>query len=474
MTESETTEYKKTLGQLKDGLISIAAILNKHRQGELWFGVRDDGVSVGINVGEKTVRDISQAIAAHIEPKIYPEIKTVPRNAIDCIRVRFSGIDAPYFAYGRAYMRVGDEDRQLSARELKNFILNGNQESLRWDNKPCAVTMEDLNEDKVKAFVARAELPWDTLPNALQKLDLLINGKPANAALVFFAKKSTVKMRCAVFASITSATLLDQQDYQGDILELIEQGQSYILRNIYKGMRLEGLYRVDVPELAVPALREALINAFCHRDYHDPDEVRIVIFQDRVEIRNPGKLFGGLTIEQLRGGNVSMRRNPLIAEMLRRIRMIEGWGRGMPLILDNEPKTRFREVATLFITEFPRPSFEPDYAAKAAAANEAGTGFSPAIPEETVNDTTTTTTTGTTTTTMTQLSEVEEAILALIRHDRAITLKTLAGKLNLTKDGLRYHTDNLKKKGVLRRKGTYNGHWEIIQNFDSRVKQELE
>jgi len=66
MPENERMEYKKTLGQLKDGIISIVSILNKHGEGELWFGIRDDGVPVGINVGDKTIRDISQAIAAHI------------------------------------------------------------------------------------------------------------------------------------------------------------------------------------------------------------------------------------------------------------------------------------------------------------------------------------------------------------------------------------------------------------------------
>ncbi|GHV55110.1 hypothetical protein FACS1894206_09160 [Deltaproteobacteria bacterium] len=406
MTENETIEYKKTLGQLKDGLISIVAILNKHREGELWFGIRDDGVAVGINIGEKTIRDISQAIAAHIEPRIYPEIATVPRDGAQCIRVRFSGIDTPYFAYGRAYMRVGDEDRQFSAGELKRLILEKNQESLRWDNKPCEASLEDLDEAKVKTFVERAGLPWDTLLNALQKLDLLQDGKLYNAALLFFGKQPIGKLRCALFGGTTASFIIDRQDYAGDILELIEKAQKYILNNTHLGMRLEGLYRVDVPEIAVPAVREALINAFCHRNYHDSDEVRVAIFKDRVEIRNPGKLFGGLTIEQLRGGNVSMRRNPLIADLLRRIQMIEAWGRGMPLILDNEPKTRFREVASLFITDFPRPSFEPDYAAKAATANG----------EETANDTsmtTTTTTTSTTTTTITQISEVEGTSLHL-------------------------------------------------------------
>lgn len=61
-------------------------------------------------------------------------------------------------------------------------------------------------------------------------------------------------------------------------------------------MRLKGLEREDVPEIAGEALREAIINAFCHRDYRDPDHVQIAVFWNRVEIRGPGGLFEGLTI----------------------------------------------------------------------------------------------------------------------------------------------------------------------------------
>jgi predicted HTH transcriptional regulator len=70
-------------------------------------------------------------------------------------------------------------------------------------------------------------------------------------------------------------------------------------------------------------LREAIINAFCHRDYYDPDFIQMAIFKDRLEIRNPGKLYGTLTIDDLRKGNVSQRRNPLIADLFRRIEMVE-------------------------------------------------------------------------------------------------------------------------------------------------------
>ena len=453
MTENERTEYKKTLGQLKDGIISIASILNKHGEGELWFGIRDDGVAVGINVGEKTIRDISQAIAAHIEPRVYPEITTERLGDSQCIRVRFEGTEAPYSAYGRAYMRVGDEDRQLSKQELENLILHKNRSALCWDNEPCKASPDDLDEAKVITFVERAGLSWDSLPNALEKLDLLVDGKLVNTAPLFFAKQPVVRLRCAVFGNTTTSFIIDRQDFEGDILELIEEAQKYVLKNTHLGMRLEGLYRVDVPEIAVPALREAIINAFCHRDYRDPQEVQVAIFKDRVEVRNPGTLFGGLTIENLRNDKFVRRRNPLVVQMLTRIQMVESWGRGMTLILDNEPNTQFKEIAHLFIASFPRPSFEPDYAAKAAAANGV----------RQIAATTTTTTTDTTTTTTTALVDAEQNILAAIHHNQKITLKELADTLGMTKDGVRYHTNNLKNKGLLRRIGTYNGHWEIGQ-----------
>ncbi|MBM3303359.1 MAG: ATP-binding protein, partial [Deltaproteobacteria bacterium] len=100
MRESETTESKKSLAELSEGLVSIAAILNKHGRGELWFGIRNDGSPVGMDVTETTLRKVSQAIAAHIEPKIYPEIEAVTLEGKHCIRIYFSGSEAPYYAHG--------------------------------------------------------------------------------------------------------------------------------------------------------------------------------------------------------------------------------------------------------------------------------------------------------------------------------------------------------------------------------------
>ncbi|MFA6569136.1 MAG: ATP-binding protein [Victivallales bacterium] len=372
MNESETIEFKKGLAELKEGIVSIAAILNKHGEGRLWFGIRNCGKAVGVEVNEKTLRDLSQSIAAHIEPRIYPRISHESLDGKTCIEVFFRGKDAPYFAYGRCYMRVADEDRQLSSRELENLILAKNRKFMHWDGELCNADPTEINENKLKHFVERSGLEWDTGANALKKLGLFRDGKLNNAAILFFAKTPSIQLRCAVFAGTSSANIIDRHDYEGDILELIEEAQKYILKNIHIGMRVKGLYREDIPEISPEAMREVIINAFCHRDYRDPDHVQVAIFKNRVEIRNPGELFDGLTMKEVRKGNISKRRNPLIADLLRRIQMVESWGRGMPFILKEEPKVQFKEVAKIFIASFPRPSFNEPEAIRAESGAESG------------------------------------------------------------------------------------------------------
>lgn len=73
--ESEKRELKKSTSELKEAVVSIAAILNKHQMGDLYFGIRNDGAVIGQIVTDKTLRDISKTISDHIEPKVYPVVE---------------------------------------------------------------------------------------------------------------------------------------------------------------------------------------------------------------------------------------------------------------------------------------------------------------------------------------------------------------------------------------------------------------
>ena len=148
--ETESLEYKKATGELKEAIISIASILNKHQKGELYFGVRNDGTPVGQIVNEKTLREISQAIANHIEPQIFPRITSVVIDGKDCIHLSFEGYNTPYFAYGIARLRVADEDLIMTMGQLESFFNSKNEDS--WEKQLSSFSIDQVDENRVKTY----------------------------------------------------------------------------------------------------------------------------------------------------------------------------------------------------------------------------------------------------------------------------------------------------------------------------------
>jgi len=359
--------------------------------------------------------------------------------------VQAEGKDCPYYAYGRAYIRVGDEDRQLSARELENLILHKNRDRLRWDTETCdKASVDDIGPGKLKSFLKLCGLKFDTIPNSLEKLNLVRDGRLLNAAVLCFARKPekffpNARLRCAVFGTLDTTYTISMQDFYGDPFYLIKKAEEYILEHINIGMRLEGMLRVDVPEINPEAFREAIINAFCHRDYREYDSVNIAIFKDRVEIRSPGLLYGGLTVPDIRKKMVSARRNELLAELFQRSHRIEKWGRGIKMILEREPLTEFEEIGTVqFVATFRRKSYEAS---------------PPVSVGENVGETSEKTTQKTT-----------QKILELLVHNPKISRAELAGEIGITADGIKYHLDRLRKQGVVKRIGPdKGGYWEVVK-----------
>ncbi|MFA6328896.1 MAG: ATP-binding protein [Candidatus Micrarchaeia archaeon] len=439
--ESETLELKKSTSELKEAIISISAMLNKHGQGEVIFGIEDNGKVVGQGIGKTTTKDISKSIQDHVEPEVFPNIQEEQIEGNPCIRVRISGNHMPYFAYGRAYTRVGDKDLVLSSRELEGLFEKKNKGKLRWDDKPCHdAKLSDINPVKLQAFLKKANLESISVEVALRNLGLALpGGEPTNAAILLFGRSPqkfihNTKLRCAVFAG--SATIIDMKDFEGDLFSLIEDAQAYALRNTHTGERIDGLYRVDVPEIDPEALREAIINAFCHRDYHNPDSVHVAVFSDRVEIRSPGLLYGGLTIERIKHEQVSERRNELIAAMLQRIHYAEAWGRGIRMILQKEPTASFKEVGRQFITVFRRK-------------NGAQEKVSEKTDENMLKSTR-------------KVSEKYQKLLAAIIADPSISRKKLAQELNEPASTIVSRLRKLKREGMLKHVGPdRGGHWEI-------------
>jgi len=439
--ESEKVELKRSTSELKQAIVSMAAILNKHREGKVYFGIRNDGTAVGQVLNDKTIRDISQAINANIEPKIYPEIFPQKIKGKSCIVLRFEGTEAPYFAFGRAYIRVGDENRQLSANELEKIFLRKDKEGSRWESQISSRSFQDVNIKTVKEFIKKANearrlnYKFDNLKNILSKLGLLKGQKLLRAAEILFCKRNTLEMQAAVFAGNDKVTFLDIQQFRGDLFFLLEKAETYIKEHMNWRVEIAGLERQEIPEVPISAVREALVNSFCHRDYSEPKSNEIAIFKNRIEIYNPGQFPKEYTPEDfIKGKERSILRNPLIAGVLYLKSDIEKWGSGLKRIHDScqEAKVgiKFRKLKSGFLVIFYRQEIRSQGLVKGLAEG---------------------------------LAESQQKILELMKQNPRISKKELSLKIGISTTAIDKNIIMLKKKKMIRRKGpAKGGYWEII------------
>ena len=134
--ESEEIELKKSLSQLKEGIISLSAMLNKNNHGDVYFGINDDGRVVGLDIGKKTIADITHEIQNNLKPLPYRvQIKDEVADGKKIIHATVEGNDTPYSAYGRYYIRINDADIVMSSSQLENFFAKKDNTYSKWEEK---------------------------------------------------------------------------------------------------------------------------------------------------------------------------------------------------------------------------------------------------------------------------------------------------------------------------------------------------
>ncbi|MBF4475925.1 ATP-binding protein [Methanobacterium formicicum] len=364
--ESEHIELKKSINRLPDALKSICAFCN-HRGGSVFFGVTSSGEIKGVDVSDKVLLKISQQIN-RIRPEITPEIREINEDGKSLIEVKvLEGNNKPYFLNGIAYIRVGTEDKLIPPDELKRIIIEENREN--WDEEiKTTANFDEIDKDTLDEFLIRARESRNfdidvkvTVEDALERLALSKNGLLTNAAVLLFTRDPQkffpqAQVRCAKFkGNDITQPFIDMAVIDGNIWEQIAETEKFILSNIKRAawFETEKMERTEHFEYPFEAIREAIINAICHRDYRSSGNVQIRIFDNSMEIWNPGKLPEGMTIGLLKGNHTSKPRNKLIAQSLFLTKYIEQWGSGTNKMIEacvNEglPEPDFNEVGDDF------------------------------------------------------------------------------------------------------------------------------
>ena len=341
MKESEVIELKASTAQLKKALIAISAMLNKHGKGTVYFGIKDDGIVIGQQIGKATLKDIAKTVSDHIEPKIFPEIEIEELKGKTCVKVDFTGQENLYSAYGNYYIRIGDENRKLTGKEIERLIAKKQGYVYPWGASVSETPVAKADVRTLRSFIKKGKeagrigFSFDSAKNILNKLHLSKGDMLNNAGKALFSKDNPVKIQAAVFAGIDRITFLDIQRFEGNLFELAEKGGMYIREHMNWRADLSGSKRIEIPEVPIRALNEAIINSLCHRDFTNPKHNELAIFRDRIEVFNPGKFpFDYSPSDFIKGNEKSIPRNPLIADIFYLAKDIEGWGSGIKRIYD--------------------------------------------------------------------------------------------------------------------------------------------
>ena len=368
--ESETVEFKKSTSEIKEGVISIASILNKNNNGTLYFGVKDNGDVKGQEIGKETQRDISRAIAAAIKPECHYEI-TLRSTSEDVkfIEVTFSGNEAPYSAYGRYYQRFADEDKRISDIQLEQLFKNRQKDYSAWEQETTDETQEDIDEELLSRLIEEGnesghlKYVYKDKTSALKKLGLLSSDgiNLNNAGRMLFSSHEPIMLKLATFATDKKDTFIKLDHFTGNIYQCIDKGIEYIAQGIDYVIEFDGKSeRVEKSEIPLRGIREIVTNAFAHGCYDSSTAFEIDIFRDRVSIYSPGNFPRGYKPEDFASQQEKpIMLNPTITEVLFRTGRIESFGSGFERTFkackEESVEYSYRNMKSGFEFTFKRP-----------------------------------------------------------------------------------------------------------------------
>lgn len=425
--ETEKIEFKKTTGELREGITSLASMLNKNGYGVLYFGVKDNGDVVGQQMGDRTLRELSQAIANFIKPQIIPTIEHELMDDKDVIKIEVRGSEKPYSAYGRYYMRSADEDRELSPVALKELM----DKQTSSDVLTLAVApAQNLTFSKLKIAYVTAGLTVDQATfedNAGLKNS---DGK-YNLMAFLLADENDISIKVVTFAGKDKTELVKRNEYGGTCLVTAIDKVIDYMESINDTMVTMGSHRRQEEKLFdMASFKEAWQNACIHTKWDKGNPPAVYIFSDRLEIISTGGLPVDLNKEEFYKG-ISKPVNSKLQKIFGQLGYVEQTGHGIPLIISNYGKQAF-DIMENFINVTIPFNYEKKNAAGAEIQNKV------------------------------VINDAEQMVVEYIRQNSSITIKELVEASGYSDGYVRKILASLKEKKIIERHGGNKvGKWII-------------
>ena len=342
----------------------VLVALANAKGGTLVFGVdpRDHSL-LGLDEPEEALDRALQAALAVDPPLIIPlpQINEIDGKWVLIMTVP-PGLPHVYSYKGRYLIYEGNQIQALSPSQLRRLMMERGAISFETQT-PGNAQLHDLDWNKIERYLTSLY----GLPAARPEEILLGRGcvvqtddgqlRPTYAGLLLFGIEPqrwvhSARILVARYTGTSPSDHFMKEEIQGTLPEQIRRAEAFIVANMRRGVQLLGLERVEETEYPVDAVREAIVNAVAHRDYQiRGDEIRILMFTDRIEFYSPGRLPGPMTLKNLIEERFS--RNEVIVQILSDMGFIERLGYGIDRMIRimNEaslPAPRFEETAAGF------------------------------------------------------------------------------------------------------------------------------
>ncbi len=360
-TETTNIELKKASNGVPERLYDTFSSFSNTSGGIIIFGIdeKNNYEVCGINNPDTFQKNITEQ-ALLMEPQIRPVITICKYKGKTIVAAEIPEIDVinkPCYYSGKgkmkgSYIRVGDADLPMTDYEIYSFdaYKYKTEDELRYKER---IEKDIFSSSMLNEFINKLISLKPNLSNVDEQTLLKINGiitkdnYPTICGIMNFAKYpqifspnlDIVAVRCSTneygVEDENGIRFIDNARIDGSIKEMLKNAISFVLKNTKKATKVNNFgVREDVLEYPIKAIREIILNALIHRDYSihtENDPIRITIFNDRIEVTNPGGLYGRLTIDDL-GKVHSDIRNPFIASILEVLEITENRYSGIPTI----------------------------------------------------------------------------------------------------------------------------------------------